>query len=300
MTSKSIIKHLVIGGGGPNGLITYGALSHLSKLGFWELSNIESIYGCSIGSLIGAIISLGFPFEWIDDYLVKRPWDKLMKESCVPISDIINQRGIITSNFIIEFMVPLLKAKELSSTISLKDLYEYNHIDIHMCTVDVNSSSLEKIDLSYRTHPELLLTTALSMSMAIPIMFQPVLLNTKCYIDGGIINNFPLFDCINFTKCDLNEVLSVRITYSTYFIPKITDTTSLIEMLYIIIQKMALSISESNNQPTIKNIVDCVISDAFDIDTWLLSLSHEHKRNELVLQGYEFARLFLDKIAIVT
>ena len=73
---------------------------------------------------MGAIISLGFPFEWIDDYLVKRPWDKLMKESHVPISDIITQRGIITNNFIIEFMVPLLKAKELPSTISLKELHD--------------------------------------------------------------------------------------------------------------------------------------------------------------------------------
>ena len=178
MTSNCIIKHLVIGGGGPNGLITYGALSQLSKLGFWDLSNIETIHGCSIGSLMGAIISLGFPFEWIDDYLVKRPWDKLMKESHVPISDIITQRGIITNNFIIEFMVPLLKAKELPSTISLKELHDYNNIDIHMFSVDVNSTSLEKINLSYTSHPDLLLTTALSMSMAIPIMFQPTLLNT--------------------------------------------------------------------------------------------------------------------------
>jgi len=295
MTSKCI-KHLVIGGGGPNGLITYGALSHLSKLGFWELSNIESIYGCSIGSLMAAIISLGFPFEWIDDYLVKRPWDKLMKESYVPIPDIINKRGIITNNFIIEFMVPLLTAKELSSTVSLKELYDYNHIDIHMFSVEVNSTSLEKIDLSYTTHPDLLLTTALSMSMAIPIMFQPTLLNDKCYIDGGIINNFPLSECIDYKKCDVDEILSVRITYSTYFIHPITEETSLIKMMYIIIQKMAISISESNNQPAIKNIVECVISDAFDIDTWLLSISHETKRSELLLQGYEFAKLFISNL----
>ena len=296
MTSNCIIKHLVIGGGGPNGLITYGALSQLSKLGFWDLSNIETIHGCSIGSLMGAIISLGFPFEWIDDYLVKRPWDKLMKESHVPISDIITQRGIITNNFIIEFMVPLLKAKELPSTISLKELHDYNNIDIHMFSVDVNSTSLEKINLSYTSHPDLLLTTALSMSMAIPIMFQPTLLNTECYIDGGIINNFPLSDCIDFTKCDINEILSVRITYSTYIIPRVTASTSLIEMLYIIIQKMALSISESNDQPVIKNIVECVISDAFDLNTWLLSLSHETKRSELLLQGYEFAKVFLSNL----
>ena len=295
MSSKSIIKHLVIGGGGPNGLITYGALSQLSNLGFWELSNIESIYGCSIGSLIGIIISLGYPCEWINDYLIKRPWDKLMKECKIPIPDIISRRGLITDNFIIEFMTPLLKAKELSCTITLKELYEYNHIDIHMFTVDVNSIRLEKIDISYKTHPDLILTTALAMSMALPIIFQPTLMNTECYIDGGIINNFPLSDCINFTKCDLNEVLAIRITYTNYVINTITESTSLIEMLYIIMQKMAYNISESGNQPIIKNIVECNIDDAFSVELWFLSITSEQKRSELLLQGYEFAQLFLDK-----
>ena len=295
MSSKSIIKHLVIGGGGPNGLITYGALSHLSKLGFWEISNIESIYGCSIGSLIGIVISLGYPCEWIDDYLIKRPWDKLMKDSKIPISDIISRRGLITDNFIIEFMTPLLKAKELSCTITLKELYEYNHIDIHMFTVDVNSIRLEKIDVSYKTHPDLILTTALAMTMALSIIFPPILMNTECYIDGGMINNFPLSDCINFTKCDLNEILSIRITYTNYVINTITESTSLIEMLYIIMQKMAYNISESENQPTIKNIVECNIEDAFNIEVWLMSITSEQKRNDMLLHGYEFARLFLAK-----
>ena len=297
MSSKSIIKHLVIGGGGPNGIITYGALSQLSKLGVWELSNIESIHGCSIGSLLGAIISLGYPCNWIEDYLIKRPWDKLMKQSKVPISDVISHRGLITNNFVIELMVPLLKAKDLLCTISLQELYEYNHIDIHMFTVDVNSPNLEKIDLSYKTHPTLLLTTALSMSMAIPIMFQPILSGKECYIDGGLINNFPLTDCIDYTKCNLNEILAVRIIYTTYIIPPITESTSLIEMLYIIIQKMAHSISESNSQPTIKNIIECKIDNAFSIEEWLLTISSESKRTELLLRGYEFANIFNNSYA---
>jgi hypothetical protein len=41
------IKHIVMNGGGPAGLITYGAAKYLHKKGFWKLENIESIYGCS-------------------------------------------------------------------------------------------------------------------------------------------------------------------------------------------------------------------------------------------------------------
>ncbi len=60
-------------------------------------------------------------------------------------------------------------------------------------------------------------------------------------------------------------------------------------------QKMAYNISESNNQPTIKNLVECNIDDAFSIEVWLMSITSENKRNELLLQGYEFARIFLAK-----
>ena len=39
-----VIKHLVLSGGGPTGFLTYGAARFLSKEGFWDISNIESIY----------------------------------------------------------------------------------------------------------------------------------------------------------------------------------------------------------------------------------------------------------------
>ena len=52
------IKHLVLCGGGPVGLVMYGALKRLHERNVWKLSDIESIYMCSIGSLFGITISL--------------------------------------------------------------------------------------------------------------------------------------------------------------------------------------------------------------------------------------------------
>ena len=67
------IKHIVISGGGPTGFITYGAVRYLSKEKFWDLKNIETIYGSSIGALMGVVFSLGYDWEWLDDYFIKRP-----------------------------------------------------------------------------------------------------------------------------------------------------------------------------------------------------------------------------------
>ena len=57
------IYHLVISGGGPLGLRYLGALQYLEKNGYWSLSNIESIYATSIGSIIAVFLCLNFDWE---------------------------------------------------------------------------------------------------------------------------------------------------------------------------------------------------------------------------------------------
>ena len=69
-----VIKHLVFSGGGPIVLISYGAAKQLNKKKFWEIENIETIYGTSVGAYMGTLISLGYEWDWIDDYFIKRPW----------------------------------------------------------------------------------------------------------------------------------------------------------------------------------------------------------------------------------
>ena len=52
------IKHFSLCGGGIIGLVMYGIVKRLNQLGIWKKQDIESIYCCSIGSIIGLIIIL--------------------------------------------------------------------------------------------------------------------------------------------------------------------------------------------------------------------------------------------------
>jgi predicted acylesterase/phospholipase RssA len=46
----------------------------------WKnLENIKSIYGTSMGAIIGTILVLNYDWETIDDYLIKRPWNNIYK-----------------------------------------------------------------------------------------------------------------------------------------------------------------------------------------------------------------------------
>ena len=74
-----MIKHIVINGGGPTGLLCYGALKQLFDKNFINIDNIKSIYGTSAGAIIAAIILMKYDWQTLDDYFFKRPWEKVFK-----------------------------------------------------------------------------------------------------------------------------------------------------------------------------------------------------------------------------
>ena len=72
------IKHLVLAGGGSGGFTVYGALKYLNQKEFFLLNNITSIHSSSAGSIIAGLIILANDWNLLDDYILKRPWDKLI------------------------------------------------------------------------------------------------------------------------------------------------------------------------------------------------------------------------------
>ena len=209
------IKHLVITGGCDAGFIIYGILKSLSTNNYYNINNIKSIYATSIGSLIATSLILKYNLTEIDDYLIKRPWHKSIAIKFDNILNISKNKGILDIESIAKIILgPLLTAKDLSESITLKELYDFNNIEFHIYTINISNNLLKLVDLSYKTHPDLELFKAIAMSSAIPILFPPILYNNEYYIDGGFINNFPLNECILNIEAlgdNTNEILAIQL-----------------------------------------------------------------------------------------
>ena len=288
-----VIKHLVMSGGGPAGLITYGAVRDLAKQNFWDLKDIITIYGTSIGSFMGVVISLGYDWDWLDDYFIKRPWDKLVSLTTLSIIDAYNNKGVLTADFIKETLSPLFTAKNLSIDITMKKLFDFNNIDIHLFTTEINGYRMKKVSISHKSHPDLSVINALAMSMAYPFVFIPVCHNEKCYIDGGLLNNYPLYDCIHDNNCEHDEILAFK---NSWIVKerKVDDNTNVFEFLIVILKKMKREIDIQQPQEDIKNTVRCLVEDLDGLQSWVDALSTQDLRRKLIERGTYQAKIFLD------
>lgn len=203
----NIIKHIVISGGGVAGFSFYGALRESSKKGTWNIDNIQSIYGTSVGSILAVMLSLKYDWDTVDDYLIKRPWQNLYKFNIYSMLDAIQNRGIFNIKVIEETLLPLFSGKDLSIDITMKQLYDMTNIDLHIFTTELHSFTM--VDISHKTHPDWKVTDAVYCSSALPILFSPYLIEDKCYCDGGILMNYALSCCIE-NGANPKEILGVK------------------------------------------------------------------------------------------
>jgi len=171
-----------------------GILQEAINIEFLNMNNIKSIFGTSIGSIIGIVFSLKIDPKIISDYFIKRPWETVFKKNRYSFLDIYDRKGIIHRGFLENLFEPLLKSIELSIDITFSELYAYNGIDIHIYVTEINNYKL--LDISYKTHPEWSIIDAIYASCSIPILFSPLIKDNKCYIDGGFILNYPITKCI--------------------------------------------------------------------------------------------------------
>ena len=79
-----------------------------------------------------------------------------------------------------------------------------------MYATSIKDDLLEKIVLSHKTYPDLEVYKAVAMSAAFPILFEPIFYDNKCIIDGGLLNNFPINDCLEINK-NKDEILGVNL-----------------------------------------------------------------------------------------
>ena len=315
------IKHLVISSGGPAGHMMYSILRTLNLKEIWDINHIETIYGSSIGSFIAIILSLRYDWQVLDDYLIKRPWDKIFvrgsggsaggssnninssgggeseststfagaKSKIENILRFYNNNGLYGLKEFTETLRPVLQGKDMSINITMREFYEKTGIEVHFIATELNKFCV--VDFSYKTHPNQSLIEACYMSCCYPFGFTPIYRDGCCYLDGGIINDYPVAECIRDQKCHLSEILGVKMLWESKP-ANISEKSSVLQFVSTFFNQIKSHLFENRFTPAIPNEVVCV-SKVFSLQDWMNWIKDENYRRELVLRGETFANVFL-------
>lgn len=275
------IRHIVISGGGTMGLAYYGILQASNKQKLWNIEHIQTIYGTSIGSILATILCLRYDWNTLDDYFMKRPWEKVFHYDLHTLFSCVQNNGIFTRAVTEQILKPLLLGKDILPSVTMDEFFQKTGIELHVMVTNVNV--FEHVDVSYKTHPGWSLVDAVHSSCAIPLLFKPISIDGILYCDGGFCVNYPLKQCIE-NGANPDEVFGIQ---NTEIDNEEIDTTmfSLFDYITHLLNKILKKIETST---------DCKIRYLFAVPFDRRSLTNiknvaekRSEREELIKSGIE-------------
>lgn len=201
--NKSEVKiGLALSGGGAKGLAHVGVLKVLEE----QNIKIDYITGTSMGAVVASLYSAGYTPDQIEDILVGINWNGYLSGELdnkkVPLEKKLNnQKYAATVRYDKEFNLSLpkgfgsteiiyLRLKKLLANVDNINDFDKLPIPLRIITTDLNSGkavALSKGDLA----------RAITASVAIPTILDPVEINGNLYVDGLISRNLPVEDVID-------------------------------------------------------------------------------------------------------
>lgn len=165
-------KYLVLSGGAKNGVVFVGALNFLEHcLGRPIKQHFKGFAGTSVGAFIALCILCEIPEDDLIP-IIKMPLHLLNCAVCSKLSDIF-----------VKF------ARDETITFSEFDKL-IDHKPFIVCAVNLNDLKLKLF--SNQTTPHVSVLKAIQASMAMPFVFEPVIIDNQMYVDGGCCLNLPI------------------------------------------------------------------------------------------------------------
>ena len=176
---------LVIGGGALKGFILLGALQYVQDNYF--VNHIKHYIGTSAGAMISYLLLIGYTPVEIMVYICTHQVIEKMKD--MNYAGAVDGSGITTFSYIQDHLEKMTIEKT-GRLMTLGDLKQIYGKTLTMATYNISKGKVEY--LSSIDTPEIPCITAIRMSSNIPLFFEHFRYMGSFYIDGGIVDNFPL------------------------------------------------------------------------------------------------------------
>ena len=261
---------LVLSGGGSKGYSMLGALQYLYDKGYME--SIKNFIGTSIGGIISYLLIIGMtPIEIIVYLSTHKITERLKHFNLVAM---IHRQGALNFSILSE-AIEKITLEKVGYHLTMKDISKKYGKRLILTTYNLTEDKLEY--LSDETHPDLPCLIALRMTANLPFIFEDFKYYNNYYIDGGVIDNFPI------DYFDNNENIVFGLNLKTMEKFKSEDNTAeyFLKLISIPLNKWVENkVKNVSSRCKILNIeCDNLSITKFDVNN--------HQKLELFSKGYE-------------
>lgn len=194
-------KVLVISGGGLKGFAGLGSLKCLLDNNI--TISFDTLAGTSVGAVICFLYNIGYDPKEMYDVLEQIDFTQLIKY--VDPENLLTEPcfGISSPEPILYSIYKFMKNKNINKNITFAQLFNMTKTNLIITGTCINDISIKYF--SHITTPDIQILKALRITISIPFIFRPYQFENKFWIDGGVMNNFP----INLFNDRLNDVIGI-------------------------------------------------------------------------------------------
>jgi NTE family protein len=193
MNYKNKKTNLIIGGGGIKGLCFLGALEKLFKI--YPFEQFENFSGVSVGSFIIILLIIGYNVNELKDFFIQ---NDLYTFTDYKFSTLINEYGCDKGDKLVNLIKAFFKTKNIDYNITFIQFYEKFNKIVYICASNITLESVEYF--SHINNPNMKIIDAIRISVSVPILFTPILYNNYYYVDGVLLEHYPILPFKNSKK----------------------------------------------------------------------------------------------------
>lgn len=279
-----MIKGIAFQGGGITGIAHVGVLEVLEQRGI--LDKITHFVGASVGSIIASVLACKISVSDINTIIVTKNFEDFKDGGYWGPYNVYYKYGWYRGETLKRWLGDVFEMYCGNKDITFQEVYQRFGTFLEMPVSCVNTQST--VYLNHETEPNMPIREGIRRSAGLPIFFQAQQADNMMYIDGGLLNDYPIERLYKHLSED--ECIGVRLISTQQSSPQKCPTSfeEYVWTVFSMTRNQALNVYISND-----DLARTITIDIGDISITDFGLKPEQK-TFLIEQGQKGAINFFE------
>lgn len=277
-----VYENIVLSGGSVHGVCHVGALKRLVELGLIRYSDIKKIACSSAGSIVGLLLSLKMTVDEIWDIILGIDFTQIVDPNALTM---LSKFGADTGRKFLSIIENIIFKKTSNKHINFKQLFDFS--GIHLIVVGSCLTTKKVVYFDHINTPNFKVSIAVRVSVSLPGLFTPVDIDGNKYIDGSLLNDFPM----NLFDDNLDKTIGILLCDDFN-----TNYSCLEEYIVSVINLLTFNYIENTCRKYKQNTIH-ITKNMCSAQTFDLSIDDKCKK-KLYDTGYDAAQLYVSQTRV--